>query len=108
MEIFHDAPTPSSFTPLSLHQSQTPSSFYSSTPVLYHHSPGAKLIILEYEDLSSSPLVKLADPTSTNPAPPTATTNGDGPHDDIPPEIVVEGVDVWVTSEYVHAFAFLN
>ncbi|MCJ1247975.1 hypothetical protein MMC30_005190 [Trapelia coarctata] len=99
MEIFHSPPDPSSFTPLSQHQSQTPSSFYSSTPILYHHSPGAKLIILEYEDLSSSPLAKLADAASLNPPTP-ATTNGDGPHaDEIPAEIVVEGVDVWVTSE---------
>ena len=107
MEVFHTPPDPSSFTPLSQHQSQTPSSFYSATPVLYHHSAGAKLIILEYEDLSSSPLANLADAASLNPTSPAAqsahpATNGDGPHDDaIPVEIVVEGVDIWVTSEYV-------
>ncbi|MCJ1321804.1 hypothetical protein MMC15_007149 [Xylographa vitiligo] len=95
MEILHERPLTSSFTPLSEHQSRTPSSFYSSTAVLYHHSASTKLIILEYEALASSPLAKLADAPPTN----VAATNGDTDHS-MSEEIVVEGVDVWVTSEY--------
>ncbi|MCJ1434277.1 hypothetical protein MMC27_003644 [Xylographa pallens] len=94
MEILHEPPLASSFTPLSEHQSRTPSSFYSSRAVLYHHSAATKLIILEYETLASSPLAKLTD------VPPTdgAATNGDTDHA-MSEEIVVDGVDVWVTSE---------
>ena len=95
MEIIHEPPSTSSFTPLSEHQSRTPSSFYSSTPVLYHHSADTKLIILEYETLASSPLAKLADPLSAT----GAATNGDTDHS-MAEEVIVEGVDVWVTSEY--------
>ncbi|MCJ1475780.1 hypothetical protein MMC13_004444 [Lambiella insularis] len=94
MEVLHEAPSTSSFTPLSEHQSQTPSSYYSSTPVLHHQSFATKLIVSEYEDFPSSPLFKLADATSTK----SAVTNGDTDHD-TPDEVVVDGVDIWVTSE---------
>ncbi|MCJ1386823.1 hypothetical protein MMC17_009951 [Xylographa soralifera] len=94
MEIIHEPPLTSSFTPLSEHQSRTPSSFYSSRAVLYHQSTNTKLIILEYETLASSPLAKLADAPPTN----GAATNGDTDHS-MSEEIIVEGVDVWVTSE---------
>ena len=97
MEVLHEPPLTSSFTPLSEHQSRTPSSFYSDTAVLYHHSANTRLIILEYENLASSPLAKLADSSPAN----GAVTNGDTDHD-MSEEIVVEGVDVWVTSEYEH------
>ena len=95
MEILHEPPSASSFTPLSEHQSRTPSSFYSSRAVLYHHSAATKLIILEHETLASSPLAKLTDAPPTN----GAATNGDTYHA-MSEEIVVDGVDVWVTSEY--------
>ncbi|MCJ1287888.1 hypothetical protein MMC26_007240 [Xylographa opegraphella] len=94
MEILHEPPSTSSFTPLSEHQSRTPSSFYSGRAVLYHHSAATSLIILEYDTITSSPLANLADAIPTN----GAATNGDTDHS-MSAEIVVEGVDVWVTSE---------
>ncbi|MCJ1398845.1 hypothetical protein MMC11_002046 [Xylographa trunciseda] len=94
MELIHEPPLTSSFIPLSEHQSRTPSSFYSSTPVLHHHSANTKLIILEYDNLASSPLAKLADSLPSN----GTITNGDTDHE-MSEEIVVEGIDIWVTSE---------
>lgn len=94
LEVFQEPPSISSFTPLSEHESQTPSSFYSDPPVLHHHSLGTQLIISEYDDFSSSPLSKLADSITTN----NAFTNGDTNHE-MPDEVLVEGVDIWVTSE---------
>ncbi|MCJ1394108.1 hypothetical protein MMC18_006986 [Xylographa bjoerkii] len=95
MEILHEPPLTSSFTPLSEHQSRTPLSFYSSTAVLYHYSANTRLVILEYENLASSPLAKLADTPPAN----GTVTNGDTDHE-MSEEVVVDGVDVWVTSEY--------
>ena len=107
MEIFHDPPSASQFTPLAEHQSRTPSSFYSGPPVLHHYSPDCKLVILEYEDLDSSPFAKLIDPSSTATSTNGHTTNGDQPlhhsGESGGGEVAVEGVDVWVTSEYVPA-----
>ena len=96
MEIIHEEPRASSYVPVSEHQSQTPSSFYSGPVVLYHESSSADLVILDSELASSPALSKLAD----DKIPSAAATNGDaGEHQG--EEIVVPGVDIWVTSEYV-------
>ncbi|KAI4114769.1 MAG: hypothetical protein LQ345_004513 [Seirophora villosa] len=98
MEVLNAAPTEGNFTPLSTHQSQTPSSFYTGPPVLHHHSPSATLLI------SSSDLKNNA--AFTNFAPPSegqsngsmqGPVNGTGDVEDR--EVSIEGVDVWVTSE---------
>ena len=98
MEIIHDAPTAASFVPLSTHQSQTPESFFNGPPVLYHHSPSAKLSIRSTE-LTFAPILSKLFADSLLP------TNGSAPavNGDIADvedrELSVEGVEVWVTSE---------
>lgn len=99
MEVIHTAPDPSSFIPLSQHQSQTPASFYSGPPVLHYQNRRCKIRILEGDLTKASALAALATGTS-------ATTNGDSVHGngehegDVErgQEIVFEDVDVWVTS----------
>lgn len=95
MEVIHDAPLLSSFTPLSEHQSQTPASFYTGKPVLYHHCPNAKLLIPERELHSSPALSKLS------PEAPNGTTAGEGGAE-AAGDVVIEGLAIWVTSEYAY------
>ncbi|KAI4086806.1 MAG: hypothetical protein LQ339_008989 [Xanthoria mediterranea] len=98
MEVLNSAPVESQFTPLSTHQSQTPSSFYSGPPVLYHHSPSTTILINSH-DLESAPIFrKLVSPQQQS--------NGSAHHaatedqtEDLGHEITIQGVDVWVTSE---------
>ena len=96
MEAISQAPTSSSFTPLSTHESETPTSFFSGPPVLYHHSPNAQLLIHRSDLAAAAAFSRFsADPQSdyTN----GAATNGDSSeHDD--EEVAIE-VDIWVTSE---------
>ena len=113
MEIIHQAPpSSSSFTPLALHQSQTPESFFSGPPVLHHHSPSASLV-LRSSDLAAAPvLAGLANGARTRGAVNGETVggavNGDGVavdgDEDGDEEVEIEGVDVWVSSEYVCLF----
>ncbi|MCJ1359331.1 MAG: hypothetical protein MMC33_009332 [Icmadophila ericetorum] len=104
MEVLHEPPTLTSFTPLSEHQSQTPASFYTGKPVLYHHCPNAKLLILERELRSSTALSKLAPgpleppvraPNGTNAA---AVGEEEGEEKE-EREMTIEGLEIWVTSE---------
>ena len=95
MEVIHEAPTVFSFIPLSEHQSQTPQSFYSGPPVLYHRSPSSQLVILESELINSPALSKLAGLSNTN----GTAVNGDGEDEKHDRDIVVEFIDIWVTSE---------
>lgn len=116
MEIIHKPPTPSSFTPLLTHQSQTPSSFYSGPPVLHHHSPSASLFF-HASDLSAAPALSgLANGArrgvnGSAAAAADVAVNGHGAaeeregdeddNEDEDEEFEIEGVDVWVTSECV-------
>ena len=95
MEIIHQAPTSSSFTPLAVHQSQTPESFYSGPPILYHHSPSASLY-LHASDLAAAPALSGLANGAHRSANGTAAVAVNG-HDAAEEEIA--GVDVWVTSE---------
>jgi hypothetical protein len=95
MEIIHAAPVHSSFIPLSEHQSQTPTSFYSGPAVLYHHSDSSRIVILSSELHASPGLLTLADsPTGNGPL---SNGNTDAAHQ--ADEVVIDGVDIWVTSE---------
>ena len=119
MEIIHQPPTPSSFTPLLTHQSQTPSSFYSGPPVLHHHSPSASLFF-HASDLSAAPALSgLANGArrrvNGSAAAVDVAVNGHGAaeeregdeddNEDEDEEFEIEGVDVWVTSECVFFLA---
>lgn len=92
MEPLRTAPESSSFVLLADHQARTPASFHDGPAVLHYHSKQCKLSILE-TDLAASPLSALR--------PATAANTANGSTDDEPREVVVDGVDVWVTSEYV-------
>ncbi len=97
MEVIHEAPTPDSYIPLSTHQSQTPESFYSGPPVLYHRS-WATLRIHSSDITTDSPFSGFAEGTHPNPVNVPATVNGDrAPEED--QELSIPNVDIWVTSE---------
>ncbi|EEP78928.1 predicted protein [Uncinocarpus reesii 1704] len=96
MEALHGPPNPSSFISLAEHQSHTPESFYSGPPILHHLSERCKIVILEGELASVSALSGLRPGVSQE------ATNGAQPSEgssDQDKEIVIDGVDVWVTSE---------
>lgn len=96
MEPLQSAPEESSFVLLADHQARTPVSFHSGPPVLHYHSKRCKVIILD-RDLRSVPALNAIRP-------PDQAVNGAGnaapaENAEEDKEIVVEGVDVWVTSE---------
>ncbi|KKZ58997.1 hypothetical protein EMCG_00862 [[Emmonsia] crescens] len=107
MEVLHNPPEASSFIPLAEHQSHTPASFYSGPPILHHLSERCKIVILQRELSKSTALCglrpnatgaeatngTLAGETST-PATAATASSSDGDK-----EIVIDGVDVWVTSD---------
>ena len=100
MENIHDAPTAASFVPLSTHQAQTPESFFTGPPVLYHHSPSARLSV-QSSEIHLAPIFARLFEKLENESPHTngtaGTTNGDREDEDR--ELSVEGIEVWVTSE---------
>jgi nucleotide-sensitive chloride channel 1A len=115
MEILHTAPVASSFVPLSEHQSHTPESFYSGPPVLHHHSERCKVVILE-RDLRNAPALnglRGAVSSASNGAAVNgdgaASTAGENDEDGNGKDVVIDDVDVWVTSEYgfFPGFSFL-
>ncbi|KAF9891246.1 hypothetical protein FE257_004810 [Aspergillus nanangensis] len=93
MEALQTAPETSSFVLLADHQSRTPASFHSGPAVLHYHSKRCQLSILE-SDLTASPLNALRTATD-----PQATANGSTESEPEPKEVVIDGVDVWVTSD---------
>jgi len=99
MEVIHTPPTRESFIPLSTHQSQTPESFFSGPPVLYHHSPAATLKTHKSELLVAPALQSLFGDgkTSVNG---NTDSNGHPPGADDELEDEAHGVDIWVSSEY--------
>ena len=104
MEVLQEAPNSDTFIPLSEHQSATPASFYSGPPVLHYHSGRCKVVILE-RDLNQSPaLIVLARQAQHTSTVAETVTNGNGNHDqeDDASEThkILDGVDIWVTSEY--------
>ena len=103
MELLEEAPNATAFIPLVEHQSTTPSSFYSGPPVLHYYSDRCKVLVLE-SDLSSHPNLS----TFLRRTHPKDESSGDainGHHTDQETDsansqrMVVEEVDVWVTSE---------
>ncbi|GIK00177.1 hypothetical protein Aspvir_004197 [Aspergillus viridinutans] len=106
MEPLRSAPEASSFVLLADHQSRTPASFHSGPPVLHYHSKQCKLVILE-RDLLSTPALNAirgstptangsSDHTSTAAASNNAAADGEEGREN---ELVVDSVDVWVTSD---------
>lgn len=98
MEVLQTSPDASSFVTIAEHQSRTPSSFHNGPPVLYYHSQRCKVVILE-RDLLVTPALNALRGESA-PANGTSTVNAAQEEgDDDGPEVAIEGVDTWVTSE---------
>ncbi|GCB17399.1 hypothetical protein AAWM_00284 [Aspergillus awamori] len=89
MEFIAAPPDTTTFIPLAEHQSRTPSSFHSGPPILYSHHQNCKLVLLEREALAVPALGALREASTAN-----GTTEEEGDK-----EIVISGVNVWVTSE---------
>ena len=112
MEVLQEEPKSGTFVPLSEHQSATPSSFYSGPPVLHYQSGRCKVIILE-RDLSLSPvLAALARKAQDTRTPVEPVTNGNGNYtqreeDEAEARRVLDGVEVWVTSESARSSYFV-
>jgi nucleotide-sensitive chloride channel 1A len=100
MEPLQTPPETSSFILLADHQSRTPTSFHSGPAVLHYHSKRCKLVILEHELAATPVLSSLRGETAAataNGANPQTQENADGEPEG--KEIVIDGIDVWVTSE---------
>ncbi|KAK5014555.1 regulator of volume decrease after cellular swelling-domain-containing protein [Cryomyces antarcticus] len=96
LESIHEVPSVEGFTPISDHRSQTPSSFFGGRPVLHLHSPGATLLGSK-EQLEAQPtFARLCS---------LAVSNGNAEEADESDEIVIPGIDIWVTSEHLLLFA---
>ncbi|EEA23936.1 hypothetical protein TMatcc_007006 [Talaromyces marneffei ATCC 18224] len=94
MEVLRNPPSANSFTPVAEHQSRTPQSFYGGPPVLHYHSSRCKVVILE-SDLSASPALN----TLRGGAVVANGSSGASRESQEGKEIVIDGVDVFVTSD---------
>lgn len=87
LTIIRSVPELDKYTPLSVHQSQTPASF--SIPVLHLRNENCKLVLSR-------------DQTSLLPIFGDKATASSGQGVEAGEDVVeVDGIDVWVTSEYV-------
>jgi hypothetical protein len=86
LTIIRSPPSADSYEPLSSFQAATPASF--STPVLHHHEVNAK-VLLSRDQASLIPIFLPAD-----------SKQGDADAESTD-EITVDGIDLWVTNEYV-------
>ncbi|KAL4883066.1 regulator of volume decrease after cellular swelling-domain-containing protein [Aspergillus karnatakaensis] len=97
MESLSSPPETSSFVPISVHQSRTPDSFVSGPAILHYHAANCKLVALE-RDLTSTPTLNALRGAAVNGS--TAAQNGaNGTEDEADKETVIEGLDLWVTSD---------
>lgn len=80
----HEAPALDSFTPLAEHQSQTPTSFYNSKPVLHYHTISLNALVSR-ENVSKLPVFKQQEQATEG----SAEADGN----------VVEALEVFVSSE---------
>lgn len=81
----HEAPALESFTSLADHQSQTPSTFYNSKPVLHYHTVKADAIVSQ-EHVSKLPVFKAQEAETEEGTAGGGTATG--------------AMDIFVTSEY--------
>ncbi|KFY35685.1 hypothetical protein V494_05687 [Pseudogymnoascus sp. VKM F-4513 (FW-928)] len=99
----HAPPSLDSFTPLTEHQSTTPSTFFSETPVLHYHGPNARALIAT-EHLSALPIFTSAQ--SSVEANAQAAANEDHGDATTQPEAQqVFPVDIYVSSSNLTLFS---
>lgn len=100
MEVLRSSPELSDFVTIAEHQSRTPSSFHHGPPVLYYHSQRCKVVILERDLLATPALSALRGAgASANGTSATNTAPEEDDDDDEGPEVTIESLDSWVTSE---------
>ncbi|KAL4917958.1 regulator of volume decrease after cellular swelling-domain-containing protein [Aspergillus aurantiobrunneus] len=103
MEPLTSPPDTSAFIPLSVHQSRTPESFHYGPAILHYHASNCKLVGLE-RDLSSTPTLNALRGAAVN-VPSSNLEHHEGnaangrSETETEKEIVIEGLDVWVTSD---------
>ncbi|CEJ59998.1 hypothetical protein PMG11_08595 [Penicillium brasilianum] len=98
MEVLQTSPEASSFVTIAEHQSRTPSSFHHGPPILYYHSERCKVVILE-RDLLATPVLNALRGESASANGTSAVHAAPEEDDDEGPEVTIEEVDTWVTSE---------
>jgi len=81
--ILHEPPTLDSFTPISEHESKTPSTFFGAKPILHYHSTSLRVVV------SSSQIDALPIFTADNVADKNRASS------------IVELAEAYVTSELV-------
>ncbi|GAD98539.1 conserved hypothetical protein [Paecilomyces variotii No. 5] len=110
MEVLRSPPSTSSFVPLAEHQARTPASFYSGPPVLHYVSERCKVVVLERDLLAAPAINAMRREGSSN----TANGNENGVNgssqaangeEEEGKEVVLDDIDVWVTSECVKSFS---
>ena len=101
LETLRTPPSPSSFIPLSTHQSATPSTFFSSTPILHYHCPRASIL--------ASPTHLGALSLSHRSGTSGSTLNGHGIGEDDGPaaikQILLPNVDIWVSTRHLTLYS---
>lgn len=102
MEVLHQRPEPTSFVPLAEHQSRTPESFYNGPPILHHVSERCKAVTSEGELRACPALAGLRNGGRSSSG---GSGNAAAEAEDDDKDVVVDEVDVWVTSEYVSSKA---
>ncbi|KAI9843419.1 MAG: hypothetical protein M1837_006445 [Sclerophora amabilis] len=102
LEVIREAPSGDTFTPLSAHESQTPDSFYSGKPVLHYESHNAHAVVSK-NTLDSFPLFSSLSGSvdASNSAGINGHRSGVAESADPSEQVVVSGIDVWVTSTCV-------
>ncbi|KAL5350335.1 hypothetical protein ACLOAV_003902 [Pseudogymnoascus australis] len=105
----HAPPSLDSFTPLTEHQSTTPSTFFSETPVLHYHGPNARALIAP-EHLYALPIFTLAQNSVESNAQAAANghdagenTNGDATSPSAAQQVFP--VDIYVSSSNLTLFS---
>ncbi|KAJ5902757.1 hypothetical protein N7495_003285 [Penicillium taxi] len=96
MEALLSSPDISTFVTLADHQSRTPSSFHSGPPVLHFHSKQCKVIAIESEIAAAPALKSLRSADATNGTVDIA--------EDREKQIIIDGVEIWVTSDKLFLF----
>ncbi|KAL3481829.1 regulator of volume decrease after cellular swelling-domain-containing protein [Aspergillus californicus] len=99
MEAITSRPETSSFTPLSVHQSRTPESFHSGPAILHYHASNCKLVALDRDLSATTALNALRGAAVNGSNDGKDSTDVNGTEDENEKEILIEGMDVWVTSD---------
>ena len=104
MDRFEGAPDILDFIDIAVHRSQTPQSFHSEKPILYHQSFSASLSIPAV-DLNSAPLLaSFANASVLNGSRSAGDDSTDSELVDQQQDVTIPNVAIWVTSEYLKLY----